>query len=272
METGVYSEEDKIRIIASFIPFVGTLVAHRYPRRETIIGKKVSSLAIFLLLTSIVFFSGATTTLTLLLTISYIGLIVVTSVQLFVFSRFLDFAFYSRIPTYLELDAHIKASVLAGINFFRVAFGGTITSHYQENYTRILAHNQLIQSPSLPYFAPLSIIALPVINLITLPSLWQSKYREYVPLILQGLLLTLVTLYIIVFYGSASQMGLYLLFPIIALLVESRDNILMRAPVTSIMVDLYPLLALGQKKMDTIKENEKSVIYTYEAESVIVKE
>jgi hypothetical protein len=39
-------------------------------------------------------------------------------------------------------------------------------------------------------------------------------------------------------------MGLYLLFPIIALIVESRVNIATRAPITSIAVDLYGLFGL----------------------------
>jgi len=32
---GQYSEEDKVRIIASFLPFLGIWITARYPRRET---------------------------------------------------------------------------------------------------------------------------------------------------------------------------------------------------------------------------------------------
>ena len=131
------------------------------------------------------FLSGATTTLTLILTLAYIGLIVATAVQLFGFSRFLDFSFYSLIPTYAELDAHIKAGVISVYDFFRVAFGGVAGSPYQENYQNILSNNQTPKLPNSPYFAPIWIIAIPVVNLITLPSLWQSQYREYAPLIFQ---------------------------------------------------------------------------------------
>ena len=119
-----YSEEDRVRIIASFIPFCGIIIASRYPRRETAIGRKVGSLFALLVLTSIVFLSGTTTTLTLILTLAYIGLIVATTVQLFGFSRFLDFSFYNLIPTYAELESHIRAGVISAYDFCRVAFGG----------------------------------------------------------------------------------------------------------------------------------------------------
>ncbi len=82
-------------------------MASQYPRYETIIGRKIGSLFALLLLTNIVFLSGTTTTLTLIITLGYIGLIVATTVQLFGFSRFLDFSFYRMIPTYAELESHI---------------------------------------------------------------------------------------------------------------------------------------------------------------------
>ena len=123
MTESIYSEEDRVRIIASYIPWISIIIASRYPRRETAIGRKVGNLFALLILTSIVFLSGTTTTLTLILTIAYIGLIVVTTVQLFGFSRFLDFSFYNLIPTYSELDARIKAGVISVYDFFRVAFG-----------------------------------------------------------------------------------------------------------------------------------------------------
>lgn len=56
-QEGIYSEETKIRVIASFIPFIGIIIASRYPSRENIIGRKIGNIFIFLLLTSILFFS-----------------------------------------------------------------------------------------------------------------------------------------------------------------------------------------------------------------------
>ena len=66
----------------------------------------------------------------MILTVVYIGLIVATAAQLFGYSRFLEFAIYSRIPTYHELDAHIKASIVSAYDFCRIAFGKTKQSDY----------------------------------------------------------------------------------------------------------------------------------------------
>lgn len=59
-------------------------------------------------------------------------------------------------------------------------------------------------------------------------------------------------------------MGLYLLFPIISLMVGSRANTSTRAPITSIVVDLYQLFTRGQAKVAEIKQNgEEQVGFKY---------
>ncbi|MBC7503737.1 hypothetical protein H7169_02100 [Candidatus Gracilibacteria bacterium] len=262
---GAYSEEEKVRIIASFIPWVGILIAHKYLTRETLIGRKLGSLFALMLLTSTIFFSGGTTTLTMIMTITYIGLIVATAAQLFGYSRFLEFEIYSRVPTYNELDAHIKASIVTIYDFCRIAFGGKKVSDYGTRYTLLLEQNNKIKSPTLPYFAPIWIVAIPGINLITLPSLWQAQYREYTPLILQGAMLTILTIWS---YGLTSQMGLYLLWPILTLIVESQTNVLTRAPITSVIVDLYHGVTRGKEKIAEIKKNrEEKIEYKYTIDS-----
>lgn len=265
----VYSEETKIRIIASFVPFVGILVASRYPSRENIIGRKIGNIFIFLLLTSVVFFSGTTTTFTMFLTVLYIGLIVLTAVQMFGFSRFFEFTFYGKLPTYLEFDAHLKAWILSSFDFFRIAFGGEKKISYVERYNSFLEKNLQVHEASTPYLAPKWIISIPWINLITLPSFWQSKYSEYRSMILQGFMITVCLALVIWFYGAWSQMWLYLLFPILALIVES-SNTNVRAPITSIMVDLVHIFSRGKDRIAEIKENgEEKVNYKYEVEEEV---
>lgn len=264
-----YSEETKIRIIASFVPFVGILVASRYPSRENIIGRKIGNIFVFLLLTSVVFFSWGTTTFTMFLTVLYIGLIVFTAVQMFGFSRFFEFAFYGKIPTYLEFDAHAKAWILISFDFFRIAFGGEKKMSYAERYATFLEKNLQVSEATTPYLAPNWIIAVPWINLITLPSFWQSKYSEYRPMILQGFMITACLTLVVWFYGVGSQMWLYLLFPILTLIVEST-NMNVRAPITSIMVDLVDMFSRGKDRIAEIKENgEEKVEFKYDVEEKV---
>ena len=60
-------------------------------------------------------------------------------------------------------------------------------------------------------------------------------------------------------------MGLYLLFPILTLVVESGANLATRAPIASIVVDLYSLFTKGKQKIAEIKKNrEERVGYSYE--------
>lgn len=260
-----YSDESKIRIIASFIPFFWIIVANFYPMNETLIWRKIGTIVSFFLLTSILFFSGTTTTLTLIITVVYIWLLVVTTVQLFGFSRFFHFEFYDRIPSYLELDAHFKASIITMLDFCRIAFGKEKNSDYQTRYSRYLSMNMRTEKVETVYFMPKWLIAIPFVNIITLPSIRQSKYREYLPFILQWLFITLFMIIIIYFYWWESQMGIYLLFPIITLIVESKDNILVRAPLTSFIVDLYILFSMSKSKVAEIKANrEEKVSYSYE--------
>lgn len=66
---GTYSEEDKIRILASFIPFVGIFIARRYPVAPYTIGRKVGNLIALVLITLIVFYGGSVSTLVFAITI-----------------------------------------------------------------------------------------------------------------------------------------------------------------------------------------------------------
>jgi hypothetical protein len=60
-------------------------------------------------------------------------------------------------------------------------------------------------------------------------------------------------------------MGLYLLWPIITLIVGSKNNINTQAPLVSIASDLYRLFTKGKEKMTEIQKNgEEKVGYSYE--------
>ncbi len=262
-----YTDEDKVRIIASFFPFIWSFIAKKYPKNETKIGSKISNFSIFLILLSMVFFSWGTATIVLILTLIYIAILVITAVQLFVTSQFLQFGFYKYIPTYQEFDAHIKTTLLQGLNFIKIAFWSQSTVSYAERYNQILSKNLKTTPINERYFAPNWIIALPIINLICIPSLWQKKYNDYIPMILQWLLISIFTIFIIFWYWINSQIGLFIIFPIIAIITEWADNLQLRAPFTSIMVDIYSLFNSSKNTLKEIEKNgAEKVTYTYNTE------
>ncbi len=267
-----YSEEEKIRIIASFIPFIGMIIASRNNNKEIQIGSRLSSIVLSIILIGNIFFSGNNTTLMSMILFLYICLIVATTVQLFGFSRFFAFSFYEKIPSYIEFDAYIKASIINAYNFLRIAFWGSKQSNFREIYEGILQKNNVQQEPTTKYPLPSWIIAIPVINIITVPSLTKVQYREYTKLILQWIGLTLLTGAVIYKYSLGSQIGLFLFFPIISLVLASEKNLLARAPIVSIMLDLYSFFSQSKEKIDEIEKNgQERVEYTYSIENTEVK-
>lgn len=138
-DASAYSDEEKIRIVASFLPFVGIWLSSRYDTAEIRTGRKISSFAVALIILSS-FVSGGVG-LGVLFSLVYIGIIVVTLVGLFVQKQFFALGFYQSIPTYIEFESHIFASLRYAWSFIRVVFGGEKKANYREVYDEILARN-----------------------------------------------------------------------------------------------------------------------------------
>ena len=158
---GTYSEEEKVRIIASFIPFVGIYIAHKYSREPYTTGRKVGNMMAFILITLIVFYGGSVSTLVFALTIASIVLWIVTFVYLFFYNQLFSLGAYRYIPTYASIEAHIVAGVISIYDFFRVAFGGGKTSTYTDIYTTKKELYSESVVPEVPYILPTWIVALP---------------------------------------------------------------------------------------------------------------
>lgn len=262
---GNYTDEDKIRIIASFLPFIGIIIADKFPSPETKMGRKMGNFFTVLLITGIVF-SGGTTTLSFVILLAYIAMVVVTAVYLFGYGRLIMPGGYQFVPTYTQIDASIKAAIASAWEFFRVAFGGTKIATYRERYDIYLAANTLERKPTISLFVPSWIIAIPGLNLLTSVSLWKSEHREWHPLILQWIFLTTLSVIITWRYGLSSQIWLYLLFPIITLIVNASKNTLIRAPITSLASDMASIFAHGKSTVEKIKQKEETTKFSYEVE------
>jgi hypothetical protein len=259
-----YSEEEKIRILASFIPFVGIFIARQYPIAPYTIGRKVGNLTAFILITLIVFYGGSVSTLVFAITITSIVLWIVTAVYLFMHDVFLSISLYAYIPTYASIEAHVAASMISLYDFFRVAFGGSKQGNYRDLYSQKLKLYETVIAPTTPYILPSWIIAIPGLNLLTLPSIMSEGARPYRGLITQGIIITILTAIIVWLYGTGSSRGLYLLFPIITLLAHAGDNLLTRAPLTSPILSLMSLFTRGQAKVAEMGEKKEEVKYSYE--------
>jgi hypothetical protein len=211
-----------------------------------------------------VFYGGSVSTLVFAITILSIVLWIVTAVYLFMYDVFLSLSLYAYIPTYASIEAHIAASAISLYDFFRVAFGGEKRGNYRDVYNQKLKLYETVIAPTTPYILPSWLIAIPGINLLTLPSIMSEGARPYRGLIAQGLIVTLATALVIWLYGTGSSLGLYLLFPLCTLLAYRDTNLLTRAPLTSPILSLMSLFSRGQAKVAELEEKKEEVKYSYE--------
>lgn len=262
-----YTDEEKIRIVASFLPFIGIWLSSRYNKNEIRIGGKVWSfgLAIIMIVTILTESTG----LAVLLSLIYISIIVITLVGLFVQKQFFSLWFYQYIPTYHEFEAHMFASVRYLFMFIRVIFWGQKNFFYQDLYNQTLSNNT--EKWATPeewwnsYFIPLWIIGIPVLNLITLPSYWNQSYRQYRSLILQGISLSMLFVCIWLLYGWNSSIQGLLLFPIMHLLSYAPRNTNTLAPIVSLSISLTKILSRSQSALsENITKKEEKVSFNYE--------
>lgn len=76
--------------------------------------------------------------LAMLISLFYIGIIVVTLVGLFVQKQFFTLGFYYSIPTYHEFETRVFAGVKYVFMFTRVIFGGNKDFTYENIYQELL--------------------------------------------------------------------------------------------------------------------------------------
>lgn len=114
---------------------------------------------------------------------------------------------------------------------------------------------------------PLWIVGLPILNIITLPSLFNSTYARYKDVILQGITLTLLFVLIGVFYGWNSSLETILLFPMIHLMSFAGKDTTMRAPIVSIGISIAHLFDASQSHITELAKKEEKVSFSYEAKT-----
>lgn len=134
--SGTYTEEEKVRILASFIPFVGMSIAAHNISAPYQIGRKVGSLFAFICITLLTFFGGAVSTLLFVVTLAAIVLFIITGMYLFLRGEFFSLGLYAYIPSYASIEAHIASISLSIYEFIRVAFGGEKRETYTDIYAR----------------------------------------------------------------------------------------------------------------------------------------
>ncbi len=256
-------ESEKIRLLASFFPLFGIYLSALYDDKNIRIGRKIWSLFLSLFFISVFVFWWATGT-GLLILLSYIAFVSFIGVSLFVSGTFHIFSFYKKIPTYTNITHGITAIFLYIWEIFRVIFWKEKEHTLWEIFSMLQNIPQGEKKWDITYFIPTWIIAIPLINLITFPTLWIDRYSSYRPLVIQGFMLTIFSILLGYLYGFSSPYLLVFLFPIVHILAFAEKDITTHVPFFHIFVPVFSLFFRGQSHIQKLSETEEKVSFRYE--------
>lgn len=260
--TQIDHEDDKIRVIASMIPFLGIFIAEKYPHPIIIRGRVIGSTFAFLIMIASLFSSegGFLFSITVILSVL---LFVILSVNIFLRGEFILSGILEKIPTYEELEAHIFASVMSTKEFFRIAFGGQNRQDYHTFYIHEIAQRGKKRVPTQKYFMPAGFIGLPLWNIFCIPSLWMEQYREYREYIISGIIITVLG--IIFFLSTGNQYLIFLLFPIVHIFIYASSDLNAYVPGIHILTRLFRVAHNLKNQIQEQNQQKTEAHFSYEA-------
>ncbi len=248
----VEHEEEKSRILASMIPFLGIWIAKKYNHTAMIRARIIGSFFTFLYIISVLF-SWEVWFIPFIIMILGIVLFVIEGIYLFIYNSFVSWNVLDKIPSYLELEGHIVASIKSIVGFFLVSFWKEKTWSYAQYYEEHISRLDTTPVNIEKYFMPTSLIWIPFWNIFTIPSLFIDKYKPYRFLIIEWLLITLFFSYFFFFRGDySSPYLLLLLFPIIHILVYAKDNPETHAPGIWLIAQIFIFYKNTKKTLEQV--------------------
>jgi len=266
--TRIEHEDDKIRVIASIIPFLGIFIAEKYPHPIIIRGRVIGSTFAFLIMIASLFSSkwGFLFSITVILSVL---LFVVLSVNIFLRGEFVLSGILEKIPTYEELEAHIFASAMSIKEFFRIAFGGQDRQNYHTFYIHEIAQRGEKKIPTQKYFMPAGLIGLPLWNIFCIPSLWMEQYREYREYIISGIIITLLG--ILLFFWTGNQYLFFLLFPIVHIFIYASSDLSTYVPGIHILTRLFRVVRGLKDQIHEQNQQKTEAHFSYETPTEDIK-
>jgi hypothetical protein len=257
-----HTEEDRMRYFWSFLPLLGIYLAEKYPSKYTQIGKNNGTLS-YVLIVCLIIYTGDTSLLSLIWILLYSILLAYIGVAILILHRFPGLSVLSSLPSSTSIESHIYTLFMSLIQFFWVIFWGSKKETYTELYAKIHTYRTQAVPYEQPYFMPRYMIAIPVVNIISLPSLFIKKYRENRANIVQWLLLSCITLWFWLQYGIGSN-AIWLIFvPIVELGVYSMNNSNARAFLIDIIAELYRWSSNRKHEIKELAQHNESVHFEY---------
>ncbi len=254
------SDEEKIRIFASFVPLLGIWISSKYSSDITLLWRKVGTFA-FIIISLSLLILDSTTGSSFIVILGVIALIIYTWVSLFLRGSLPILRFYEWIPSYCELKIHLKSSFTWLIWIISILNGKNTWASYMKIYNE----NLTTESPAwykVLFMINPRIIGIPILNLITVSTLFQEKYSEYKDVILQGAFLTLLFI-ALWFLVPRSPLQLILVIPMVHLISFAHLSPSTRAPGVDLIIPLSSIFRNWKKKVEVLKDTEEKISYTY---------
>lgn len=177
--TDGYSENQKAEIIMAFVPILSIFIASRSSQNEVHIAARLSNFFLFFAVVFGVIFGTYVNMLSFLWLLAYISLAVSHAVFLLVKNTFFTLPLYQFIPTYHDIEASVFASFSMIKEYLFAAFGKEKQKNFQNEFSLARKKFSEIHTFEEKFWVHPMIIALPIINFITIPAFFQEKYHEY---------------------------------------------------------------------------------------------
>ncbi|MFA6090419.1 MAG: hypothetical protein WC774_01435 [Candidatus Gracilibacteria bacterium] len=263
------SEGERVILFLSHIPFLGMLVAKKYPNTITTTGVRMAS--IFGLLYLIAFTSRGFDSLSMILLFIGIVLIIFLATRFFIYDNYLVYSYIEKIPGIESIYRVVRTIPVYLGDLGNMIFGKKINVSFMERLTETQEKDQNFKTPLQTYFIDESLpfqsfwIFIPFVNLVFLPKLFISRTTRYVLAIGQGLVMTLLAILLGLLFSFTSPIELFLLFPIFYGISTLETNVFTRIPVIYEIYALLNTITFGllknTKRVQSIQKQDTQVSF-----------
>lgn len=266
------SEAERMKLFLSYIPFLGIIIAEKYPNIVTKTGARVSSLFAFVYVMILV--SRGFESLSMVVLFIGVLFLVYLGAYFFIQDQYLVPLIFEKIPA-IQAVYEIVLSVPGYLlDIGRIVFGKETSLSFAKNLRNTQERDRSFEASIREYFTDMSLpfpafwIFIPFCNVIFIPKLFKSQTTRYVLAIGQWLVITLLATIIWYFYGFTSSIELFLLFPIFYGIALIEKNVFVRIPLIYELYAIINTLTFGilsnTKRMKAIQKQDVAVSYKVE--------
>lgn len=263
------SEAQRVMLVLSHIPFLGMIVANKYPNVVTVAGARISS--IFGCIYILSYIHDGFNVLSMILLFIGIFLIVFLAARFFIHESYTVPYILTCIPDMKSIYKVLRSIPPYLMDMSQVVFGKKESLSFAKNLQDTQEKDESFRASLQEYFTNETLsfssfwIFIPFFNLIFLPKLLTERTTRYVLAIGQGLVITLLAVIIGYFFGATSPVALLLLFPVFYGISSLESDIFTRIPFIYEIYLIINTLTFGllnnTKRLRSVQKQNASVSF-----------